>query len=183
MKHLLERKSWEIRCFERSWREGWLPSNLAVKRESGFLRSSPLSTNDQAETINDARQSVSSTFNHTYHIFCLPQRIILNWVSNTVHQFKLSIKWQMLTRAWAISGMDSSNDCIFLWLWLFFVFEKKRCERKWNDDNDNVKVMNCYHLALLKNSLWKKVNLATKKLCEKTTLPNYTVIQKCIESW
>ena len=28
------------------------------------LRSSPLSTNDQAETINDARQSVSST----YHI-------------------------------------------------------------------------------------------------------------------
>ena len=39
----------------------------AVKRESGF-RSSPLSTNDQAETINDARQSVSST----YHIFKNP---------------------------------------------------------------------------------------------------------------
>ena len=40
----------------------------AVKRESGF-RSSPLSTNDQAETINDARQSVSSTSHHTYHIW------------------------------------------------------------------------------------------------------------------
>ena len=43
--------------------------SASVKRESGFVfGSSPLNTNDQAETINDARQSVSST----YHIFKNP---------------------------------------------------------------------------------------------------------------